>query len=469
MKDLFHLKENHTTVKTEFSAGLTTFMTMAYILMVNSGMFAALPDSPVTYGAIYVSTALTAVIGTLLIGLLANLPLAQAAGMGLNAFLVYTLCTTLGFTYANALVIVLLDGVIFVLLTVTGLRRLIFDSIPGSVKAAISVGIGLFIAFIGFQDVHLVVDSPSTLVDLHSLNILLGKTTWAEVMPLLVFLLGIILIGVLSKRRAKGAILLGILCSAVLYYIIGLITVPGFYETNIKSVLSTDVIQPFRDFFSMSLGKVFTEGFDFSAFIADNGVDGFAVMLLTSALAMCTLDMFDTLGTLYGACTVGGILDENGNVPRMDKAMLADAIATCTGAICGNCTVTTFVESSAGVAEGGRTGLSAVFTAMFFFIAMFFAPLAALIPTCATAASLVYVGILMMSSIKDVDWSDPVIAVPAFATMVLMPFSYNISYGIAFGLLSHILMCLFTGKAKEIRKGTLVIAVLFALMFFVSR
>lgn len=461
---MFHLKEHNTTVRIEFAAGLTTFMAMAYILMVNAGMFTDIIGAPVSYGAMYISTALSSVIGSVLIGLLAGLPLAQAPGMGLNAFFVYTVCDGMGFSYANALVIVLFDGLLFVLLTLTGLRRLIFDSIPQSVKAAISAGIGLFIGFLGMQNVGLIVNSESTLVDLHSFNILFGSASWPEVMPILITLLAVVLIGVMSRRQVRGAVFWGIVGATLLYYLLAFTTLSGF-----RVDMSFSVLQPFRDFFSQCFLKVFTEGFDFSAYIEANGMSSFLVAILTSSLALCMVDMFDTLGTLYGACSVGGLMDEKGEIPHMEQAMLADAVATCAGAVLGTSTVTTFVESSAGVAEGGRTGLSALFTALFFFLAMFFAPLSALVPSCATAAALIYVGILMAGSATSVDWSNSEEAVPAFLTLSVMPFGYNISYGIAFGLISHVLMKLLLGKAKEVKPGTWVIGALFLLMFCVSR
>ena len=465
MDKFFKLKENHTTVRTEILAGITTFMAMAYILMVNAGMFGDLGEG--MYNAVY--TAISAVIGTLLIGLMAKLPLAQASGMGLNAFFVYTVCFGMGFSYANALVMVLVDGIVFILLTVTGLRRIIFEAIPKSVKTAISAGIGLFIAFLGLQNAGLVVNDDSTLVNLHSFNVVFGDVAWADIMPLLITVVAVIAIGAMSKKKIKGAVFWGIIGAAVLYYVLGLLTVGGFYDTNVAGSLSMDVVQPFRDFFDLSFLKVFTEGFDFSAYIAANGTASFIVTFLCTMLAFCMVDMFDTLGTLFGACSVGGLLDEEGNVPRMEKAMLADAIATCAGAVCGTSTVTTFVESSAGVAEGGRTGLTSVSCAVMFFIAMFLAPVAALIPSCATAAALIYVGILMIGGVKNIDWDDSTAAVPAFLTIAFMPFTYNISYGIAFGLLSYILIKLFTGKVKEIKVGTWIIGILFTIMFFVSR
>ena len=378
MSNFFKVKEHGSTVRTEIMAGVTTFMAMAYILMVNAGMFSSL--GTVSYGAIYIATAISAVIGTVLIGLLSNLPLAQASGMGLNAFFVYTVCFTFGLSYANALVLVLVDGIVFVLLTVTGLRKMIFDAIPAAVKTAISAGIGLFIAFIGLQNAGIVVD-----------------------------------------------------------------------------------------FGTQAFGKVFTEGFNFSPYIAEHGMSNFIVMFLTTMLAFCMVDMFDTLGTLYGACAAGNMLTKDGNVPNMDKAMLADAIATCCGAVCGTSTVTTFVESSAGVAEGGRTGLASMATAALFFIAMFLAPVAQLIPTYACAAALIYVGVLMMANVRSIDWDDPAAAVPGFMTVAFMPLTYNISYGIAFGLISYVFIKLFTGKIKEVNAGTWVITILFALMFFLTR
>ena len=466
MNRFFHVTERGSSIRTEIGAGLTTFMAMAYILMVNAGMFAELDG--VTYGAVYIATAISAVIGTVCIGLLANLPLAQAPGMGLNAFFVYTACMTFGLSYANALVLVLFDGIIFVLLTVTGLRKVIFDAIPAAVKMSISAGIGIFIAFLGLQNAGIVVDDGATLVNLRSFNLLGGNVTWADIFPALITLLAVFAIGIMAKKKVKGAVMWGILGSAVLYYAVGLITVPGFYAAAIAPNLSSDFLGAFKDFANLSFGKVFTEGFDFSAYIAAHGTFDFVVMFITTMLAFCMVDMFDTLGTLYGACSAGNML-EDGEIPNVNRAMLSDAIATCCGSVMGTSTVTTFVEASSGVAEGGRTGLSAMSTAAFFFIAMFLSPVAQLIPTYACAAALIYVGVLMIGGVKDVDWSDPATAVPAFMTIVMMPLTYNISYGIAFGLLSYIVIKLFTGKAKEIHVGTWVIGILFTVMFFVSR
>lgn len=469
VEKFFKVRESGSTVKTEIFAGITTFMAMAYILMVNANMFAnPFGDNTnvlgVSYGAIYIATAISAVIGTVLIGLLSNLPLAQASGMGLNAFFVYTVCVGMGFTYANALVFILADGLLFILLTATGLRKLIFDAIPAAVKAAIPAGIGLFIAFLGLQNAGIVVNNDSTLVSLHSFNVLSDTFSWAAVMPILITFLAVITIAVLAHRKVKGAVLYGILGGAILYYILGYATVGGFG-------VSFDMGHPleaFKDFGTMAVGKVFTEGFDFSGYLANNSTASLVLAFITTALAFCIVDMFDTMGTLYGACARGDLLDENGNVPRMNQAMMADAVATTTGAICGTSTVTTFVESSAGVAEGGRTGLTSMVTALLFFIAMFLSPVAQLIPGCATAAALIYVGVLMMGSLKNVDWNDASVAVPAFLTIAMMPFTYNISYGIGLGLLSYLLIKTFSGKVKEVSAGTWVICALFVAMFVLT-
>ena len=460
----FHYAEMGSSLKTEIIAGLTTFLAMAYILVVNSGMFAALGS--VSFDAMYVTTALSAIIGTVLIGLLSNLPLAQAPGMGLNAFFVYTVCMTLGFSYANALVFVLIDGIVFVLLTATGLRKIIFDAIPPAVKTAIPAGIGLFIAFLGLQDAKLVIPSESTGVTLASLN-LLNNANWGAVMPLIVAVFSLLLIAVLSYRRVKGSILWGIIGGTGLYYVLGF-TVKGFYKGFAES-LSFNPLKPFAAFASESFGKVFTEGFDFSAYLSADGhsVGGLVILFTTTALAFCMVDMFDTLGTLYGACRGGDLLVKNDKgeleVPNMNKAMMADALATCTGSVLGTSTVTTFVESSAGVAAGGKTGITSLVTS-----ALFFAPIAKLIPSYAYGAALIYVGVLMMGGVKDIDWKDISVSVPAFLTVAMMPFTYNISYGIAFGLLSYVVIKAFCGEIKEIKIGTWVITALFIAMFFLT-
>ena len=497
----FELSKKGTNVKTEVIAGLTTFMAMVYILMVNADMFSKLggvqsgsPSATQMYNAVYVATAISAVVGTVIIGLLAKLPLAQASGMGLNAFFVFTVCgvgMTNGMTYANALVFVLLDGVIFLLLTVTGLRDFIFRAIPDAVKVAIPAGIGLFIAFIGLQNAGIVVLDQSTKVNLVSMNVLKGAT-YSSLFPILVTVLGVIIIAVLSHKNVKGAVLWGIVGSAALYYAfagIGAIW-DGACREIFTGITLSNPFTAIGDFFKYSFGKVFTEGFDFSAYLEGTYIAGsdalgvpimgekhsvpdLILLLVTGSFAFCVVDMFDTMGTLYGACARGNMLDEKGNVPNIKKAMLSDAIATCTGAICGTSTVTTFVESSAGVAAGGRTGLTALVTAIGFFIAMFLTPLGQLIPTYATAAALIYVGVLMMNCVLKIDWYSPAKAVPAFMTIAMMVLTYSISYGIGFGLITYVLIQIFTGRFCKGENGeknnadivTLIIALLFVAMF----
>ncbi|MCI8644782.1 MAG: NCS2 family permease [Lachnospiraceae bacterium] len=471
MEKYFQVKEKGSTVKTEVLAGLTTFMAMAYILMVNSGMFSDLAEmNGVTgdrmYNAVYIATAISAVAGTLLIGLLANLPLAQASGMGLNAFFVYTVCFGFGLTYANGLLLVLFDGVLFIALTLTGVRKKIFDAIPACVRMAIPAGIGLFIAFLGLQNAGIVVQNSSTCVTLVSFNVFNGSATWATIMPLLVTIFALIAIAALSAKKVKGAVFWGMLGSTVVYYILGF-TVKDFY-VGFGDKFNFNPFAAFKDFGEIALGKVFTQGVDFSGYLDNHSTASLVILLITTALAFCLVDMFDTLGTLFGACSRGNMLTEKGEVPNFEKAMLSDAIATVCGSVCGTSTVTTFVEASSGIAEGGRTGLSAMVTAGMFFIAMFLSPVASLIPGCATAAVLIFVGVLMMGAVLKIEWNDPAIALPAFLTISFMPFTYNISYGIAFGLISYIFLKLFTGKAKEINVGTWVIGVLFAVMFFVT-
>ena len=468
MERFFKLKERGTNVRTELIAGMTTFFAMVYILMVNANMFAdpfGDGSNPlgVSYGAIYIATAISAVIGTVLAGLLSNLPLAQASGMGLNAFFVYTVCIGFGLSYANALVLILIEGLVFIMLTVTGLRKKIFEALPQPVLAAIPAGIGLFIAFLGLQNAGIVVPSASTCVDLGSFNLL--NQPWGNIMPMAVTLATLLAIIIMSHKKVKGAVLIGILGGMGLYYLLGL-TVDGFYAN-----FQLDLISPFtamQEFGTQSFFKVFTEGFDFSAFIAEHGTANLILTIVTTALAFCMVDMFDTLGTLYAACERAGLVDEKGEPLNMNEGMLSDAIATTAGAICGTSTVTTFSEVNAGVAAGGRTGLTSVFCGMFFFIAMFLSPIAQLVPGCATAAALIYVGLLMAGAVKNIDWNDFKFSVPAFLTLIMMPFTYNISYGIAFGIISYIVISAFCGDLKKIKVGTWVIAALFVAMLVLT-
>ena len=463
MENFFGLQERNTTVRTELLAGITTFMAMAYILFVNAGMFATLPE--VSYEGMYIATAISACIGSLLIGLIANLPLAQASGMGLNAYFVYSVCLGLGFTYSNALVMVLFDGVVFVILTATGLRKLLFNAIPKAVKNSISAGIGLFIAYIGLQSAGIIVPDASTASTMSSFNIFTGAANWSTIMPMLVTLITVLVIAALVSFQKRGAVLIGILVGSVLYYLGGC-TIPGFYEGF--SLGNVSAGSAFSAFSKESLFAVFRSGFDFNPYISAHGEANFILTLVTTMIAFCIVDMFDTMGTLYGACSRGGLMTEDGEVMALDKAMLSDALATCVGAACGTSTVTTFVESSAGVAEGGRTGLAALTTAGLFFIAMFFAPVASLVPGAATAAALIYVGALMLMTLRNIDWDDVEVAIPAFLTVTVMAFSYSISNGIGIGVIAYTLIKMFTGKIKEISGATWIIDILFLAMFLLS-
>ena len=480
----FGITRSGSRYRTEIVAGVTTFMAMVYILMVNAGMFSGvITDSADPYGAAYIATALGAIVGTLLMAFLARMPLAQASGMGINAFIVYTLILGgTGLTYANCMVFTLLDGVIFLILTTTGLRRKIFEAIPAGVRHAIPVGIGLFIAFIGMQQAGIIVNNDSTLTTFISFNILgdTGFLTYDSVnnayggmLPALVALLGVFAIAILSKKKVKGAVLWGILGSAVLYYgLAGIAYACGVdaAETLFGNISISNPFDAFAAWGKDSAGAVFYEGFDVSQYLGIPGNNGgsLAVVLITSALSLCMIDMFDTIGTLYGACSKGNLLDHNGTPIRMERMMLADAIATCTGAIAGTSTVTTFVESSSGIVAGGRTGFTALITGLCFIVAMFLSPIAQLIPRSATATALIWVGVLMMTSVVKVDWEDAADAIVAFMTLIIMVLGYSISKGIGAGIITYIIISIFTGKIKKISVATWVIGVIFLATFLLT-
>ena len=480
----FGITRSGSRYRTEIVAGVTTFMAMVYILMVNAGMFSGvITDSADPYGAAYIATALGAIVGTLLMAFLARMPLAQASGMGINAFIVYTLILGgTGLTYANCMVFTLLDGVIFLILTTTGLRRKIFEAIPAGVRHAIPVGIGLFIAFIGMQQAGIIVNNDSTLTTFISFNIL-GDTgfltydavnnAYGGMLPALVALLGVFAIAILSKKKVKGAVLWGILGSAVLYYgLAGIAYACGVdaAETLFGSISISNPFDAFAAWGKDSAGAVFYEGFDFSQYLGIPGNNGgsLAVVLITSALSLCMIDMFDTIGTLYGACSKGNLLDHNGTPIRMERMMLADAIATCTGAIAGTSTVTTFVESSSGIVAGGKTGFTALITGLCFIVAMFLSPIAQLIPRSATATALIWVGVLMMTSVVKVDWEDAADAIVAFMTLIVMVLGYSISKGIGAGIITYIIISIFTGKIRKISVATWVIGVIFLATFLLT-
>lgn len=478
----FGISKSGSTFRIEVMAGLTSFMAMVYILMVNAGMFSAvITDSADPYGAAYIATALGAVVGTMLMAFLARMPLAQASGMGINAFIVYTLILSgTGLTYANCMVFTLLDGVIFLLLTLTGLRRKIFEAIPVGVRHAIPVGIGLFIAFIGLQQAGAIIHNENTLTAFVSFNVL-GDTPFFSyengvvggMAPALVALVGVIAIAVLSKKNVKGAILWGLVGSAALYYVFAGIAAGAGSEAARQMFGAISFSDPFGAFAAWekdAAGAVFYEGFDFSHYLAVEGNNGgtLAIVLITSALSLCMIDMFDTIGTLYGACSKGNLLDENGTPLHMEKMMLADALATCAGAVAGTSTVTTFSESASGVAAGGKTGFAAFITGLCFLVAMFLSPVAQLIPRCATASVLIWVGVLMMDSVCKIKWSDPADALVAFMTFIVMLLGNSISKGIGMGILTFIIVMLCTGQVKKISLPTWVIGAIFAVTFVLT-
>ncbi|MBM6860012.1 NCS2 family permease, partial [Clostridium saudiense] len=412
MDKFFRLKENNTNVKTEVVAGITTFMTMAYILIVNPSILSA---AGMDQGAVFTATAVSAIIGTLIMGLYAKLPFAQAPGMGLNAFFAFTVVLGMGYSYQFALTAVLLEGLIFILLTIFNVREAVVDSIPENIKKAISVGIGLFIALIGLEGAGIVVhpEDGGTIVALG--NIISG--------PGLLAIIGIVITGILVARKVKGALFLGMVITTIIGIPMGVTPIPERIVSMPPSISSTFMQFEWHNIFSFDM-----------------------VIVLFTLLFM---DMFDTIGTLVGVATKAKMLDENGKVPNIKKALFADAIGTTVGACLGTSTVSTFVESAAGVAEGGRTGLTAVATAAMFGIALFFAPLFGVITPAVTASALVIVGLFMIETIKEIDLEDYTEAVPAFLTIIMMPFAYSISDGIVFGVISYIALKLFTGKYKD--------------------
>ena len=453
LEKFFHLKEKNTNVKTEVIAGLTTFMTMAYILAVNPNILGV---TGMDTGAIFTATALASAIASFCMALFANLPFVLSAGMGLNAYFAYTVCGLMGYSWQVALTAVLVEGVIFILLSLTNVREAIFNAIPQSLKVAVSVGIGLFICFIGLQNAHIVVDS-ATLVGMFSFSGSLAAGTFnSEGITVLLALIGILVTAFLVIKNVKGNMLLGILITwglGIICQLTGLY-VPnpdaGFYSLIPSGIVSMPA----------SVGSTFFK-FDF-AFIGSHIGDFISIVF-----AFLFVDIFDTLGTLIGCAAKADLLDEEGKLPGIKGALLADAIGTACGAMLGTSTITTFVESSSGVAEGGRTGLTAVVSGLFFILALFFSPLFLAIPSFATAPALIVVGFLMMQQVTKLDWNDLTSAIPAFICIFAMPFMYSISEGIALGIISHVILHLCTGKAKNVTPLMYVLAVVFVLKYVI--
>lgn len=455
----FQLSEHGTDVRTEVLAGITTFIAVAYVLILNPQVLA---DPFIILGqeelaarisnGVFIGTCLGAFLGTILVALYAKLPLAQAPGMGLNAFFAYTVVLAMGYSYGQALVVVFLSGVLFIAITAVGLREAIIRAIPQSVKAAITPGIGLFITIVGLKNCGLVVGNSSTLVSMVDFaQWQIPGADLTAVKGALVAVIGLVVMGVLHARRVKGAILMGIAAATLAGIPLGVTQMAGF---------SLDLGAKFADFGAVSLFKL-----DFAGLFAGEDAvrAGFTVVMLVISFSL--VNMFDSIGTLLGAARQSGMMDQNGQLPHMRQALMADAISTAAGALVGTSTVTTVVESGAGIAEGGRTGLTSLVTALLFLGSLIFAPVVSIVPGAATAPALIFVGILMLSNIRDVDFGDITEALPAFCTIVFMPFTYSIANGIAMGLIMFCLVKLFSGRGREIRPLAAAVALIFALRY----
>ena len=444
---LFHLKENHTDVKTEVMAGITTFMTMAYILAVNPNILEA---SGMDRGAVFTATALSSFIATCLMALLSNYPFVLAPGMGLNAYFAYTVVLGMGYNWQQALAAVFVEGIIFILLSLTNVREAIFNAIPMNLKHAVSVGIGLFIAFIGLQNAKIVVNNDSTLVSVFSFkSSVSGGTFNTEGITVLLALIGLLITAILLVKSVKGNILWGILITWGLGIICQL---TGLYKPD-PAAGWFSLLPDFSNGISIpSMAPTFMK-MDFSIV--------FTLDFVVIMFAFLFVDMFDTIGTLIGVSDKAGMLDEDGKLPNVKQALMADAIATSAGAVLGTSTTTTFVESSAGVGAGARTGLASIVTGLLFLLAIFFAPIFTAIPGFATAPALIFVGFLMVSAIVKVDFEDLTDAVPAYLCLIAMPLMYSIAEGIAIGVISFVLINLICGKRKKITPLMYILAVLF--------
>ncbi len=450
LEKMFKLKENNTNVKTEVIGGITTFMTMAYILAVNPNILSASGMNP---HAIVMATALAAFIGTLCMALMANYPFALAPGLGLNAYFAYTVCGQMGYSWQFALLAVFVEGIIFIVLSLTNVREAIFNAIPTQLKKGVSVGIGLFVAFIGLQNGYLIASDAATKVTVVDFR---GSIHTTGICAILCFV-GVIIIAVLHHKNVKGSFLIGIFATWILGMICQLTNIYTVdVENGFYSLIPTQIVS--MDF--SSLGETFGACFTHAA------VGNIKVLdMVVIVFAFLFVDLFDTIGTLIGVATKADMLDEDGKLPKIKPALLADAIATSAGAVLGTSTTTTFVESSAGVSEGARTGLSSVVTGFLFLLAIFFAPLFTTIPGFATAPALIFVGFLMITAVVDIDFSDFTEAVPAYLCLLTMPLMYSISEGIAVGVISYVVINVCAGKAKKVHPLMYILAVLFVLKY----
>ena len=463
MEKFFKLKENGTNVRTEIIAGITTFFAMAYIVLVAPNQLTGFAeDQQALWNAVYVASILVAALGTLLMALYAKMPYAQACGMGLLSL--FSVCFVLPQLanggnvvegYQAGLVIVLLSGILFLIMSVTGAREYIARSMPECIKKAMPAGIGLFITYIGFQNVGIIQDNAYTLtqfVDIH--GALIGENGIQAALPAILALLGFILIAVLEKKQIKGGVMIGIIVITVLYYVL---------SGTAPALDMTQVGQTFRDFKDIAFLSVFSAESWKNAFSAEYVGGLFNGIIYV--FVFCLVNMFDTIGTLYGVASQANMLDEKGDPMNLDKSMTCDSIATVAAGLLGTSTGSSYVEASAGVAAGGRTGLTSVVTTVCFTLCLFLAPLASIVPSCATAPALIYVGVLMLGNIKDVDLKDLESAVPAFLTLIMMPLTYSIANGIGIGCISYILMKVFTGKIEKKDWVVGAIAALFILKF----
>ena len=462
MDKFFKISERGSNVKTEIVAGLTTFFAMAYIIVVNPnqivGFSFGIPGIAKIWNAVYIASIRAAVFGTLLYAFYAKLPFAQACGMGLNSFFFVSFVLpqlATGNTiegYRAGLVIILISGLIFLILSLTGAREALAKAMPECIKKSIPAGIGLFIAFLGFQNVGIITDNEYTLVQFVKIN----GAKWEAIAPAMIALLGFLIIVVLTKLNVKGAVLISIIATSAIWYL-------ATWQMPELEMSFKAIGQSFKDFGEIGITAVFDAESWKNAFSPEFTGGIFSAIMLT--ITFCIVDMFDTVGTLYGAASEAGMLDENGDPIDIDKAMTCDSVATVAGAVCGTSTCTTFVECASGVAAGGRTGLTSVVTSICFAICLFLAPFASIIPAAATAPALIYVGVLMLKNFSKVDMSDLRSAVPAFLTLIMMPLTYSIANGIGIGCIAYVLITLFTGNYKKKDVAVTIIALLFLCKF----
>lgn len=449
LEKLFHLKENNTNVKTEVIGGITTFMTMAYILAVNPQILSA---SGMDSQAILMATALASFIGTMVMALMANYPFALAPGLGLNAYFAYTVVLQMGYSWQLALLAVFVEGLIFIVLSLTNIREAIFNAIPLTLKKGVSVGIGLFVAFIGLQNAKLVVNNDTTLVGVVDFRANFNTVGIGALLAVI----GLFIIIILSIKKVKGAILIGIVAT----WILGIVCeLTGIYTVDAENGFYS-LIPVWSSFDLTALGKTFGQCFTPEA-VANIKIVDFIIIIFSFLF----VDMFDTLGTVIGVANKAKMLDKDGRLPRIREVLFADAVATSAGAVLGTSTTTTFVESSAGVSEGARTGLASVVTGLLFLVSIFLSPVFCAIPGFATAPALIYVGFLMISSVVEIDMDDLTEAIPAYLCLIGMPLFYSISEGIALGVISYVLINLVCGKTKKITPLMYILAILFVLKY----